>query len=60
MEKIKLDKTEAVVTFLKDTKEGKYAMLEPAIVEIPRTSTSRDDYLEEDEITILYSVTNQL
>ena len=57
---IKDNKCKAVFTFLKDTKEGKYAEIDPNIVEIPRILTSRDEFLFEEEIPVLFSVTNQL
>ena len=60
METMKEKKCEAVFTFLKDTKEGKYAEIDSNIVEIPRILTSRDEFLFEEEIPVLFSVTNQL
>ena len=60
MEAMKEKKCEAMFTFLKDTKDGKYAEIDPNIIEIPRILTSRDEFLAEEEIPVLYSVTNQL
>lgn len=60
MEAMKEKKCEAVFTFIKDTKEGKYAEIDPNIIEIPRTLTSRDEFFAEEKIPVLYSVTNQL
>ncbi len=60
MEKKKDNKCKAVFTFLKNTKEGRYAEIDPSIVEIPRILTSRNDYLFEEDIPVLFSVTNQL
>ena len=53
-------KCEAVFTFLKDTKDGKYAKIDPNIVETPRIMTSRNEFLIDEEMPILFSVTNQL
>ncbi|MCR5705158.1 MAG: hypothetical protein K6G85_11175 [Eubacterium sp.] len=53
-------KCEAVFTFLKDTKDGKYAKIDPKIVETPRIMTSRNQYLIDEEMPILFSITNKL
>lgn len=51
---------EAIFTFLKDTKEGKYAEIDANVIEIPRILASRDEFLLEEEVPVLFSVTNQL
>ena len=53
-------KFEAVLTFLKDTKDGKYAEIDPKIVETPRILTSRNDFLIDEEMPILFNLTNKL
>ncbi len=60
METKEINECDAVFTFLKDTKEGKFAEIDSTIVETPRISITRDDFLLEEEIPILYSVTNQV
>ena len=53
-------KSEAVLTFLKDTKDGKYVKIDPNIVETPRIMTSRNHFLIDEEMPILFSITNKL
>ena len=53
-------KFEAVLTFLKETKEGKYAKIDQNIVETPRITASRNDFLIDEEMPILFSITNKL
>lgn len=53
-------KYEAVFTFIKDTKEGKYVEINPNIIDIPRNLNTRDEFLVEEEIPVLFSITNQL
>lgn len=53
-------KLEAVLTFLKDTKDGKYAKIDPNIVETPRIMASRNDFLIDEEMPILFNLTNKL
>ena len=60
METKVVNKCDAVFTFLKDTKEGKFAKIDPAFIETPRIVTSRDEFLVDEKMPILYSVTNQL
>ena len=60
MKQDKKIKFEAVLTFLKDTKDGKYAEIDPNIVETPRITTSRNEFLIDEEMPILFSITNKL
>lgn len=53
-------KSEAVLTFLKDTKDGKYVEIDKNIVETPRIMTSRNEFLIDEDIPILFSITNKL
>lgn len=49
----------AIITFLNDVKVGKYANIEKDIIEVPRNSISRDEYIFEDEDTpVFYSMSN--
>ncbi|MCM1121431.1 MAG: hypothetical protein NC416_02490 [Eubacterium sp.] len=49
----------AVITFLDDVKTGKYANIEKDIIELPRNSLSRDEYVfEEEDIPVFYSMSN--
>lgn len=49
----------AIITFLNDVKIGKYANIEKDIIEVPRNSISRDEYIFEDEdIPVFYSMSN--
>lgn len=53
-------KCEVMFTFLKDTKDGKYAEIDSNIVEIPRILASRNEFLFDEDVNVLFSVTNQL
>ena len=49
----------AIITFLSDVKKGKYADIEKDVVELPRNSLSRDEYVFEDEkIPVFFSMSN--
>lgn len=49
----------AIITFLSDVKAGKYANVEKGMIELPRNSYSRDEYVFEDEgIPVFYSMSN--
>lgn len=49
----------AIITFLDDVKIGKYADIGKDIIEVPRNSISRDEYIFEDEDTpVFYSMSN--
>lgn len=49
----------AIITFLNDVKIGKYVNIEKDIIEVPRNSISRDEYIFEDEdIPVFYSMSN--
>lgn len=47
-----------ILTFLEETKEGKYAEISKKVIEVPRTSTSRDEYVYGEEQVIFYSMSN--
>ena len=51
---------EAIFTFLKETKDGKYSEIDINIIDTPRITALRDDYLVDEEYMALFSVTNQV
>lgn len=49
----------AIITFLNETKNGKYANVEKDIIETPRSTQSRDEYVfEEEEMPVFFSMSN--
>lgn len=49
----------AVLTFISNTKEGKYSRIDGNLIETPRVTISRDEYLfEEDSKPVYFSITN--
>lgn len=60
MEATNENKCDVIFTFLKDTKDGKYAIINPNIIETPRVMTSRNEYLFDEDMPVLFSVSNQL
>lgn len=60
MESVTNQERNVVLTFLRDTKDGKYAEVDTNMIEVPRIITSRDEYLFGDEIPVYFSITNQL
>lgn len=53
------DTTNTIITFIKDTKDGKYADIENGIIEVPRSTLSRDEYVfEEEEMSVFFSMSN--
>lgn len=51
---------QVVLTFLKGTKDGRYAKIDPNIVETPRSMTSRNEFLIDEEMPILFDIINKL
>ena len=49
----------AVLTFLQRTKDGEYVEIDHNIVEIPRNSSTRDEYVFADkELSVYFSMSN--
>ncbi|MCM1536799.1 MAG: hypothetical protein NC254_00175 [bacterium] len=49
----------AVITFISETKAGKYANIDSSIIEVPRNTLSRDEYVfEDEEMPVLFSMSN--
>ena len=49
---------DAMITFLHETKEGKYVSVPVDMVEMPRNPISRDEYFYEEDIPMFYSISN--
>lgn len=49
-----------IIKFIKETKEGKYAIIEKNAIEIPRNTLSRDEYVfdEKEEMSVFFSMSN--
>ena len=60
MEERMEQKSDAVFTFLQDTKDGKYAEIDRNIIEVPRFLMTRNDYVFDQEMPVLFSMTNQV
>lgn len=60
MEDTKEKRSEAIITFLQDTKDGKYAEIDANNIETPRTMIMREDPLFKNDYSIFFSITNQL
>lgn len=57
IEKINKD---LVIKFLKETKEGTYTEIDKNLIETPRTIFSRDEFVFDDDATLLYSMSTQI
>lgn len=53
-----MDISGAMITFLHETKEGKYAVVNTDVIEVPRNTISRDEYVFDDEMPMFYSMSN--
>lgn len=54
-----LETNDAVITFIGETKAGKYANIDSSIIEVPRNMLSRDEYVfENEEMPVLFSMSN--
>lgn len=60
MEERMEQKCNAVFTFLQDTKDGKYAEIDKHIIEVPRSLMNRNEYVFDQEMPVLFSITNQV
>lgn len=60
MQEMKKQRIEPLFTFIQDTKAGKYIEINSNIIETPRIMISRDEYLVDEELPVLFSVANQL
>lgn len=55
----RIESENAVLTFISDTKKGKYAEIDKNIVELPRNTISRDEFFfEEETLPVYFSITN--
>lgn len=49
----------AVLTFINDTKNGKYSYIDDNVVEVPRVFSSRDEYVTDGStMPVYFSITN--
>ena len=53
-------KIDTMLKFLTEIKNGKYVEINTHLVEIPRNSSVRDDYVFDDEMPLLYSMSNSI
>lgn len=49
---------DVMITFLKETKDGKYAIVNENIIEVPRNTVSRDEYVYDEEVPTFFSMSN--
>lgn len=49
---------DVMITFLKETKDGKYAVVNENIIEVPRNTVSRDEYVYDEEVPTFFSMSN--
>ena len=49
-----------VIKFLKETKDGFYVEIDKNLIETPRTVFSRDEFVFDEEMPLLYSLSTQI
>ncbi|SDA78965.1 hypothetical protein SAMN02910368_02751 [Lachnospiraceae bacterium G11] len=59
MLEMKRNNCDAILTFLQETKDGKYAEVDANVIEIPRQDESRNEYFFEEDMPVLFNVTNR-
>lgn len=54
------EKNNAIFSFLQETKDGLYSEIDKNVVETPRIVFSRGEFVFEEEMPVLFSITNQI
>lgn len=57
--KQQIEVSNAVISFISDTKKGKYSEINNEIIDIPRNTLSRDEYVfNNEDMPVYFSMTN--